>query len=151
MMQKAMKNMRLVQMQSRLFASYNYASSSHPKVWLDVHKDGHSAGRLTFELYESHTPFLVENFMQFLTGKAQNGKKSLVGTAFDKSLPGLGVFGGDFHEAENVGFNNERLRDENLEMRHHKRGLLTMVSDGPNSNGSKFMVTFNEANYLNGY
>ena len=44
-----------------------------------------------------------------------------------------------------------RLADENLEMRHHKRGLLTMMNCGPHSNGSQFMVTFNEAQVLDGY
>ena len=44
-----------------------------------------------------------------------------------------------------------RLEDENLHMRHHKRGLLTMVNEGSNTNGSRFMVTYGEAQYLNGY
>ena len=44
-----------------------------------------------------------------------------------------------------------RLADENLDMRHHKRGLLTMMNSGPHSNGSQFMVTFGEAANLDGY
>ena len=46
-------------------------------------------------------------------------------------MPGLGIMGGDLHEEENLGAGISRLADENLEMRHHKRGLLTMVNDGP--------------------
>lgn len=45
----------------------------------------------------------------------------------------------------------ERLADENLELRHHKRGMLSLVNNGPHSNGSNFLVTFGEAHYLDGY
>ena len=50
-----------------------------------------------------------------------------------------------------MGAGGARVADENLSLRHHKRGLLTMVSDGAHANGSEFMVTFGEANSLNGY
>ena len=148
MMQKAFKNMRLVQNQARLF-SYNYQSASHPRVWLDVSRDGQRVGRLNFELYETHTPALAENFTAFATGQAQ-GHRSYVGTSLHSSVPGQGFQAGTF-EGENQGSNNERLADENLELRHHKRGILTLPNDGPNSNGSTFMVTYDQANYLNGY
>ena len=39
---------------------------------------------------------------------------------------------------ENVGAEGDRVADENLHLRHHKRGILTMVNDGPHSNGSAF-------------
>ena len=44
-----------------------------------------------------------------------------------------------------------RLADENLEMRHHKRGIVTMTNEGPNTNGSQFMIMFGQAHHLNGY
>ena len=66
-------------------------------------------------------------------------------------MPGLGIMGGNLSDVENTGAGLTRLPDENLEMRHHKRGLLTMVNDGTHSNGSEFLVTFKEANYLDGY
>ena len=148
MMQNAMKSMRLVQMQARAF-SYNYSSSSHPKVWMTVAKDGHSAGRMVFELYSSHTPSIAENFAAFATGEASN-QRSFAGSSFCCGWSGLGVVGGDFC-GHNLGANDMRVEDENLEMRHHKRGLVTMFNEGPNSNGSRFMITFGEANNLDGY
>ena len=53
--------------------------------------------------------------------------------------------------AMNEGASDERLADENLELRHHKRGILSMLNDGTHSNGSEFLVTFGQASYLDGY
>ena len=145
MMNKIVKSQKSLLFQARML-SYNYRHANHPKVWLEVNKDGASAGKMVIELYESHSPALTENFVDLLTGQ-----RSIVGTSFEKGLPGMGIQGGDLHECENWGANNARLSDENLELRHHKRGLVTMVNDGSHANGSQFMITFGEANYLNGY
>ena len=36
-------------------------------------------------------------------------------------------------------------------MRHHKRGMLTLVNDGENANGHEFMITLDKADFLDGY
>ena len=89
MMQKAFKSMKLDQMQARAF-SYNYSSPSHPRVWMDVEKDGEKAGRFVFEMYENHSPALVENFAAFATGNT-DGQRSFVGSSICCSQVGLGV------------------------------------------------------------
>ena len=65
-------------------------------------------------------------------------------------MPGFGFKAGALG-AENLGAGSEPLPDENLDVRHHKKGILTMINDGTHSNGSEFMVTFGEASYLDGY
>ena len=134
----------------RLFATYNYSAASNPKVFMEVSKDGQSAGKLVFELYENQSPALAFNFQAFCNGTADK-HRSYVGTTFSKGAPGLGIMGGDLHEEENLGAGCARLPDENLEVRHHKRGMLTMVNGGPHQNGSQFCVTFGETSYLDGY
>ncbi len=52
---------------------------------------------------------------------------------------------------ENVSAHGVRLQDENLEIRHSKRGLLTTSTHGRNSIGSQFTITFGETPYLDGY
>ena len=131
----------------RLFSTINYNTASNPKVFLEVSKNGVPAGKMIFSLYANHSPNLAENFSDLCTST----DRSLVGTKFSHGQAGLGVQGGDLGEAENWGAGFMRLADENLEMRHHKRGLLTMMNCGPHSNGSQFMVTFNEAQVLDGY
>ena len=150
-MQKAFKNVRSLQTSAKMFSTYNYRNAEHPKVFMDVSKDGQNKGRLVFELYSSHTPALAENFAAFCNGSAAN-QSSFAGSSFSAATAGLGIQGGFIEgNEENLNSHNERQEDENLEMRHHKRGLVTMVNEGPNSNGSRFYITFGEANYLNGY
>ena len=52
---------------------------------------------------------------------------------------------------ENLGAFGVRLQDEDLTLRHHKRGQLTLPNDGENSGGSEFTITFGAASYLDGY
>lgn len=52
---------------------------------------------------------------------------------------------------ENVGAFGVRIQDEDLSMRHHKRGQLTIPNDGENSGGSEFTITFGAAGHLDGY
>ena len=75
----------------------------------------------------------------------------MVGTTLNCGIPGYGVHGGDLQQEENLGYQSARVADENLLQRHAKRGLVTMLNDGPNSNGSEFCITFDEAHYLDGY
>ena len=106
---------------------------------------------MVFELYQSHSPDLVDNFLAYATSQAQN-QKSYIGSSFSKGQAGLGIFGGFIEgNCDNLGSNDQRLADENLETRHFKRGILSMNNSGMNSNGAEFLVTFQATNYLNGY
>ena len=131
----------------RLFSTLNYNTASNPKVFMEVTKNGTPAGKLVFQLYANHAPNLSENFSDLCTAN----DRSFKGTTFEKSLPGFGVVGGNLHEEENWGAGLMRLADESLEMRHHKRGLLSMVNGGSHANGSQFMITFDETPSLDGY
>ena len=148
-MQKMLASQQMRMIAQRRMFSYNYSAATNPKVYLDVTKDGQAAGKLVFQLYENHSPALALNFAAFCNGSA-DGNKSFVGTTVSKGMPGYGFQAGSLGE-ENMGAGNERMADENLEMRHHKRGMLSMLNDGTHSNGSEFLVTFGAAQYLDGY
>ena len=75
---------------------------------------------------------------------------SLRGTHFHHGLKGFGISGGKIGE-EDVSSHGIRLPDENLEIRHSKRGLLTTQTHGRNAIGSQFTITFGETPYLDGY
>ena len=65
-------------------------------------------------------------------------------------MSGFGISGGRIGD-ENVGAFGVRLQDEDMTLRHNKRGQLTLPNNGENSGGSEFTITFGAANYLNGY
>ena len=44
----------------------------------------------------------------------------------------------------------EKFADENFNIRHNRRGLLSMANAGPNTNGSQFFLTFVPCDWLDG-
>ena len=106
-------------------------------------------GDLVFELYSNHCPRTSDNFISLCTGNNPHGR-SLAGTTFDGGFPGIHVSGGSLSE-ENVAADGGRMTDENLHLRHHKRGMITMANDGENGNGSQFHITLGKADFLDGY
>ena len=127
---------------------YNYSSAANPRVYFTVASGEHQIGNLVFELYADKQPATVENFKTLLSGT--NDGKSYVGSHFTKGHPGLGVIAGRI-DHENNGAFGVFNPDGDLNLRHFKRGLLTTTNEGPSRNGGEFMITFNEASFLDGY
>ena len=144
-------NSKIFQMaQRRGFSSlYNYSNAANPRVFLSVANGEHHVGDLVFELYADKQATAVENFTTLLEGNGAEGS-SYIGSKLNSGMAGLGVVGGDVCE-EGFGAFGVWNPEGDLSLRHHKRGMLSTVSQGVHQNGSKFMVTFNEASMLNGY
>ena len=141
-------NSRFSTISKRGFSSlYNYSNSANPRIYLTVASGEHKLGDLVFELYSDKQPVTVENFKTLLQGTAD---KSYIGTHFTRGMAGLGIVGGRV-DHENNGAFGVLNPDGDLNLRHHKRGILTTTNDGPNHNGGEFMITFNEAAFLDGY
>ena len=135
-------------MQKRGFSAlYNYSSPTNPRVFMTVAQGEKKLGEMVFELYADKQPNTVDNFRTICQGE---GAASYVGSGFHYGLSEFGIAGGKI-DAENVGADGTRQSDEDLTLRHHKRGLLTACTDGLNASGSQFMITFGETPTLNGY
>ena len=44
-----------------------------------------------------------------------------------------------------------RIPDENMEVRHYKRGIISAMNDGENAVGQEFIITLDKADMLDGY
>ena len=144
-----MYSRQLFNLPRRGFASlYNYSNPANPRVYLTVANGDSKLGDLVFELYADRQPATSESFRALCDGA--EGGQSFAGSDFHHGLSGFGISGGRMGE-ENVGAFGLRLQDEDMTMRHNKRGQLTLPNSGENSGGSEFTITFGEASYLDGY
>lgn len=116
------------------------------RAFIDVIIGDVLAGRLVIDLYDTVVPRTVERFRAMITGELGVDKET--GTKIDylhtklqcidhkKSLLCFGSF------SMNV---VPPIQDENFSVRHTERGLLTMISHGPNSARSAFGITLGPA------
>ena len=143
-----MNTRQLFNVQRRGFSSlYNYSNAANPRVYLSVSRGEQRVGDLVFELYQEQAPATTESFRTLCAGAEG---QSYAGTTFHQGQSGFGISGGRLGE-ENLSAFGVRLQDEDLTLRHFKRGQLTVPNDGENSGGSEFTITFGEAGYLDGY
>jgi peptidyl-prolyl isomerase F (cyclophilin D) len=134
----------------RVFSAslYKYGCTSNPRVFFTLSKDGTTLGDLVFEVYANQVPKSADNFLSFVKGCDFGSYK---GTSFTSGFPGIALQGGRVTES-NDSASGARLPDENLSLRHLKRGTISYANDGENSNGSEFVITLGEAaNVLDGY
>ena len=127
------------------------------KVFFDVEIDGISQGRIVFGLFGDTVPKTTENFRALCTGgKGQgNSGKPLAfkDSKFHRIIDGFMAQGGDFTNGNGTGGESiygEKFNDENFQVKHTKKHLLSMANAGPNTNGSQFFITFKETPWLDG-
>lgn len=118
-----------------------------PQVWLEIQIGNGPIYRLNIALYSDTVPRTAENFRCLCTGERAGTKGlplSFRRSVVHKVIPRSLVEGGDITKFNGTGGESiygPTFSDEGFQDLHHKRGLLSMVNRGPNSNSSKFMVT----------
>ncbi|KAI8929592.1 cyclophilin-like domain-containing protein [Entophlyctis helioformis] len=120
-------------------------------VFLDISIDDKPAGRLTLHLFSKVCPHLVAHFMSFVVGGRQGPHDTEItykGCSFSRLLPGGWIQTGDIVLPQGTVFKEEVMPDENFIVKHDRRGIVSMVNSGPNTNYSAFMVTLKPMPYF---
>jgi cyclophilin family peptidyl-prolyl cis-trans isomerase len=92
-------------------------------------------GEIKLELFAEKTPKTVNNFVFLVKQGFYNG------TIFHRVIADFMVQGGD-PEGTGRGGPGYRFEDEfHADLKHDKRGVLSMANSGPNTNGSQFFIT----------
>ena len=101
-------------------------------------------------MFANHCPKTAENFRSLCIGDKGLTYKN---NEFHRVIKGFMAQGGDITEGNGTGgmsIYGRNFPDENLGLKHFKRGMLSMANSGPNTNGSQFFITFIACNWLDG-
>ncbi len=114
--------------------------NTQPDLTIDPKKSYHAViktdvGEMKIKLFADKTPLSVNNFV-FL---AREGYYD--GTIFQRVIEDFMVQGGD-PTGTGRGGPGYKFRDEfHPDLKHDKRGILSMANAGPGTNGSQFFIT----------
>jgi peptidyl-prolyl cis-trans isomerase-like 3 len=105
-----------------------------------------SEGKIKLELYCELAPETCKNFLALCATDYYNG------SLFHRNIKSFMMQGGDptgkgkGGRAIGGGYIDDEFCDE---LRHSKRGVVSMANRGANKNGSQFFITYGKAPHLN--
>ena len=116
-----------------------------PRAFIDFSSGSEPLGRVVLELYSQECPAAANNFRNLLTGCA--GFCSATGLRLDYlGSPAQYTKGGDVVSCgliggQSISSTGSPVSEESHRYKHVKRGIISMVSSGPNHIGSAFTIS----------
>lgn len=132
--------------------------AKRPRCFLDIKIGEELEGRIIVELYSDVVPKTAENFRALCTGEKGIGPNTGVplhfkGSRFHRVIKGFMAQGGDISAGDGTGGESiygSKFEDENFELKHERKGMLSMANSGLNTNGSQFFITTTRTTHLDG-
>ena len=104
-------------------------------------------GKLKIEVFCEYAPMAAKNFFALCASNYYDN------TIFHRNIKGFIVQGGDPTGTGKGGSSiyGKNFKDEiNPDLKHDKRGILSMANSGPNTNNSQFFINYSKQSHLNG-
>ena len=128
-------------------------ATGHSFLSLSFAVEGHPAGRIVIELFESVCPATCANFKALALGGGAEGEEKLhsyVGTPVHRVVREGWFQAGDVGGGKGTGGTGTAFADETFKVKHDRPGILGMCSAGRHSASSQFYVTLQAQSWLDG-
>ena len=103
-------------------------------------------GDIYITLFEDIVPKTCHNFKSLSKIEYKN-------CVIHRVIKGFMLQSGDYENSNGTGgasVYGKKFPDESFNIKHSRRGLLSMANSGPDTNGSQFFITFEAAPHLDG-
>jgi peptidyl-prolyl cis-trans isomerase A (cyclophilin A) len=101
-----------------------------------------SEGNFKVKLYDEKAPITTDNFKKLVNEGFYDGLK------FHRVINDFMIQGGD-PNGDGSGGPGYNIQDEfHPDLKHNKKGILSMANAGPNTGGSQFFITLSSTNWL---
>jgi len=104
---------------------------------------------IEIKLYDDIVPLTCKNFRHIAKKGIKN--KTYNNCIFHRIIKDFMIQGGDIINQDGTGsisIYGDNFEDENFNIKHTKKGLLSMANSGPNTNGSQFFITTTDTSHL---
>ncbi|GMG21872.1 unnamed protein product [Ambrosiozyma monospora] len=117
------------------------------EITFEIEQGGDPLGKFTLGLFGTVVPKTATNFYEL-------SKTKYKGTIFHRVIKDFMIQGGDFENFDGTGGSSiygKQFPDENFDLKHDRKGRLSMANAGPGTNGAQFFITSKETSYLDGH